>query len=205
MTRTTIAAALMVAFAGCGDAAPSCEELAPRMTYKQGRAPVSTLRECKVAGWSPGMRRCVAGAADHKAIVACADRFDERVAKPSEAMVMLPRIAEGALAAWKRDGAVPQQPTGVTPVVSCCAQNNNSYPCEPQPRVWATPAWRALGFEIDGPFKRQYAYVSEGKDAFTVTTVADYDCDFATVTTVLHGRIVDGQLDIRIVEPTNED
>ena len=187
------------------DDAPSCEDLALRLDHRQGRTPTSALRECKMAAWSPRMRRCVATAADHATIRTCGDQFGEQVAKPSEALVQLPRIASGALAAWKRAGAVPQQAIGPTPAVSCCMQNNNSAPCEAEPALWAGNGWSALEFELRGPFRRQYAYTPAGKDTFTVTSIGDFDCDGITVTHILHGRVVEGALQIQIDEPATED
>ena len=194
----------VLALVGCTSKdTPSCEDLAPHMSYKQGRTPGSALRECRMAEWTADMRRCVVAAADHAAIRACGEQFGQQVAKPSEALVQLPRIASGALAAWKRDGAVPQETIGPTPSMSCCAQSNSSQPCAPQPALWST--WRALAFEMSGPFHLQYAYASAGKDAFTVTSIGDYDCDGIIVMHVLHGRIVGGDLQVQIDEPTTED
>jgi hypothetical protein len=75
---------------------------------------------------------------------------------------------------------------------ACCGQPGDQ--CNPQryAEAWMTPAWSALNFSQDDPFRFSYEFVSAGvgKDAiFTVSAYGDLDCDGDYSTFLRAGRI----------------
>jgi hypothetical protein len=75
-----------------------------------------------------------------------------------------------------RDGRLPQQSVGPTPPIGrCCEQGGR---CEATADTFADPAWRALRFSLDDPFRYSYQYevVDNGRVAI-LRAFGDLDCD----------------------------
>ena len=75
-------------------------------------------------------------------------------------------------------GRVPPAPAALTPAATCCDQGGT---CQPDAKTWDDPAWHALAFSIDGPYRYQYQYVPDASGlSATVRAVGDLDCDGKT-------------------------
>lgn len=92
-----------------------------------------------------------------------------------EAEELLEYLADRVAASITAHGHVPATPAGPTPLPACCEMGGT---CEPDPSLWATPAWQALAFSIDGEYRYTYAYLpaADGRSAI-VRAVGDVDCD----------------------------
>ena len=81
-----------------------------------------------------------------------------------------------------RDGRLPQQSVGPTPPAGrCCEQGGR---CTPEKDTWDDPAWRALHFSLDDPFRYSYQYeLVDGGRAVVLRAIGDLDCDsvFGTI------------------------
>ena len=75
-----------------------------------------------------------------------------------------------------RDGRLPQQSVGPTPPIGrCCEQGGR---CKPEKDTWDDPAWRALRFSVDDPFRYSYQYeLVDGGRAAVLRAFGDLDCD----------------------------
>ena len=87
--------------------------------------------------------------------------------------------AKLALSGQADDKAMRRFPssTAITPTRGCCTFGGKGL-CEGTD--WDTATWRALGFEIEGPHRFRYQFVSAGvgaKAAFSARAFADLDCD----------------------------
>jgi len=85
--------------------------------------------------------------------------------------VLADRVAEIATAT----GKVPPLAAGPTPLPACCEVGGT---CDPDPKLWEAPGWRALAFSIDGPYRYTYEYAPDpsGTSAL-VRAVGDLDCN----------------------------
>jgi hypothetical protein len=84
------------------------------------------------------------------------------------------RVAEIAVAT----GKVPPLSAGPTPRPACCEVGGT---CDPDPKLWDAPGWRALAFSIDGPFRYSYEYAPDASGTSAVLrAVGDLDCDGTT-------------------------
>lgn len=85
--------------------------------------------------------------------------------------VLADKVAEVVAAT----GRVPPNAAGPTPKVSCCDQGGT---CAPDAATWSAPAWCALDFTIDGPYRYTYEYAPapDGLSAVLRAT-GDLDCD----------------------------
>jgi hypothetical protein len=75
-----------------------------------------------------------------------------------------------------REGRLPQQPAGPTPPIGrCCEQGGR---CAVDAEAFSDPAWRALRFSLDDPFRYSYQYelVDGGRSAI-LRAFGDLDCD----------------------------
>lgn len=125
---------------------------------------------CAIATCPSAKRACTA-----KANAREADELTEYLAD---------RIA-GAIAAH---GRVPAAAAGPTPLPACCEREDGI--CEPDPALWATPAWQALAFSIDGDHRYTYSYTpSEDGRSAVVRAVGDTDCDGETASYEVEIRI----------------
>ncbi len=85
------------------------------------------------------------------------------------------RVAEAVAAT----GKVPPLAAGPTPRPSCCEQAAGA--CEPDPKTWDAPGWRALGFSIDTPYRFTYEYVPDPSGASAIVrATGDLDCNGQT-------------------------
>lgn len=121
-----------------------------------------------------------------------------------EARTFVRRIADGAVAAWRRshvEAHARRFPASVasTPVEAVQA-NCDGYPS--QPRAWDDPGWKALGFGIFGEHRYQYAFHADAR-SFTARAVGDLDCDGQPSTFEVTGQVRGGEvvLDSRVVQP----
>jgi hypothetical protein len=75
-----------------------------------------------------------------------------------------------------RDGRFPQQSVGPTPPIGrCCEQGGR---CAVDQTWWDDPAWRALRFSLDDPFRYSYQYeLVDGGRAAVLRASGDLDCD----------------------------
>ncbi|MDB4964052.1 MAG: hypothetical protein JWP01_4051 [Myxococcales bacterium] len=112
--------------------------------------------------------------------------------RAQEAEELLSYLADRVAAIHAATGKLPSLPAGPSPVPRCCEQGGA---CSPDPTVWATPAWRDLGFSIDESYRYTYQYVPDptGTSA-TLRAVGDLDCDdqpslYEVKLTVVMGRL----------------
>jgi hypothetical protein len=98
--------------------------------------------------------------------------------RAKEADQLLDYLADKVVAAIVATGHVPPQAAGPTPVPACCEQGGT---CAADPTLWTTPAWRALGFSVDGEYRYTYSYIPDpGGRSAIVRAVGDLDCDGET-------------------------
>lgn len=75
-----------------------------------------------------------------------------------------------------RDGRLPQQSVGPTPPIGRCCEQGGT--CQVDATLWDDPAWKALRFTIDDPFRYSYQYeVVDNGRAAVLRAVGDLDCD----------------------------
>jgi len=92
-----------------------------------------------------------------------------------EADDLLEYLADNVAAVVATTGKVPALAAGPTPRPSCCEQGGT---CSPDPALWATPGWRALGFSIDGEFRYTYEYVPDPSgESAVLRATGDLDCN----------------------------
>ncbi len=95
--------------------------------------------------------------------------------RAQEAEDLLSYLADRVTHAYASTGKLPLVPAGPSPTTSCCEQGGA---CPADPTVWATPAWRELGFSIDDDHRYTYSYVPDPSGASaTLRAVGDLDCD----------------------------
>ena len=123
-----------------------------------------------------------------------------------EYVANLRRIGDGAARVQLATGKFPVGAAGLSPVgdptYGCC-KAGASKGCPVVTAEWDHPVWKELGFAID-PIARplfQYGYQSRDGTSFTVLAVGDLDCDLKQINYRLEGRIVNGQVQIQIIEP----
>jgi|GEM_PF-1320049 len=76
-------------------------------------------------------------------------------------------------------GQLPALVVGPTPPVgTCCA---SGVTCAPDATRWSDPAWRALGFSIDGRHRFSYQLARDGA-ALVLRAIGDQDCDGVVAT-----------------------
>ena len=92
-----------------------------------------------------------------------------------EADELLGYLADRVAAVVKETARVPPLPAGPTPAPGCCEQGGV---CGVDPTRWATPAWQALLFSIDGEHRYSYTYApaADGRSA-VIRATGDVDCD----------------------------
>jgi hypothetical protein len=92
-----------------------------------------------------------------------------------EADDLLDYLGNRVADAVKATGKVPPLAAGPTPRPSCCDQGGT---CDPDPKTWEAPGWRALGFSIDTPYRYTYEYVPDPSGASAIVrAVGDVDCN----------------------------
>lgn len=92
-----------------------------------------------------------------------------------EADDLLQGIADKVAEVVAATGKVPPLAAGPTPLPACCELGGT---CDPDPRTWAAPGWRALAFSIDGPYRYTYEYAPDPSGTSAVVrAVGDLDCD----------------------------
>ncbi len=97
----------------------------------------------------------------------------------AEADENLDRIYQGLARLWNRakDKEHFQFPSaGPTPTQVPCGTK----PHAPDPKLWETPGWKAIGFSLTAPFRYQYQVISQGrgrKARFLIRVRGDLDCD----------------------------
>lgn len=73
------------------------------------------------------------------------------------------------------------------------------------PAVWEAPAWRALGFRVEGPHRYAYELVSDGRATFTARATGDLDGDGTYAVFAITGRVApDGSLALDPMTVENE-
>src|SRR5262249_26830828 len=88
---------------------------------------------------------------------------------------------------------VPPLGAGPTPQPACCELGGT---CDPDPKTWAAPGWRALAFSIDGPYRFTYEYLPDPSGTSAVVrAVGDVDCDGASSTYELHLTVEGGKVE----------
>ncbi len=92
-----------------------------------------------------------------------------------EADDLLDYLADRVADAVTATGKVPPLHAGPTPQPACCDQGGT---CAPDAHTFDTPAWHAIGFSIDTPYRYTYEYVPDpsGLSAI-VRAVGDVDCN----------------------------
>jgi hypothetical protein len=110
--------------------------------------------------------------------------------KATEAKVQLAKLERIAREHAATNGELVKGSVGPTPANACCRQPGQK--CAPDPADWSG-LWQSLDFQLDLPFRFQYSYQSDGK-TLTALAVADLDCNGATITFKLEGRVENDQL-----------
>ena len=114
---------------------------------------LSTLATCPVA-----LRRC----------------RTER--KTEEARAMLDYLVARVGLYYKAHGTLPVDPAGPTPTPAACCDDGGA--CAADTTRWNLPAWRALGFTVDGPHRYSYSYeLRDGGKRAVVRATGDLDCN----------------------------
>lgn len=104
-----------------------------------------------------------------------------------EARKLIGYLADRVQRIWRDTGALPPQSIGPTPSPGACCDNGGA--CDVQLPLWDEPAWKALGFTIDGPHRYAYSYqLVDGGAAAVVRATGDLDCD--GVFAVFEARLV---------------
>lgn len=96
--------------------------------------------------------------------------------RAEEANDLLEVLGEHVRTVARQTGKVPPLAAGPTPQPACCDHSDGV--CEADDATWDTPAWRALGFSIDGSYRYTYSYIPapDGRSA-VIRAVGDLDCD----------------------------
>ena len=98
--------------------------------------------------------------------------------RAQEADDLLDYLADQVAKTVKATGRVPPAAAALTPAATCCDQGGT---CPKDPKMWDTPAWRALSFSIDGAYRYQYEYVPDASGlSATLRAVGDLNCDTKT-------------------------
>jgi hypothetical protein len=123
-----------------------------------------------------------------------------------EPRARLEQIGHGAMFAFLKSSSFPMTPAPATPSRSCCAQNHGGRgACAPDAAAWATDAWQALDFAIDGAHHFQYAYAPTAPDDFTATAIGDLDCDRKPIVYTMRGVAIAGKVHLELTEPLASD
>jgi hypothetical protein len=215
-----VIAAGVLALCGCGGPDPSCKDAITKASKLQPARELGVTEQligvCERQEWAGDLRRCFAGAVDRASLMEClAHRPEERrnglghyrtrVMK-TEAQLQLDKIGKAAKVAYLERAQFPTEAAPLTPSDSCCIENfQDRRRCRPDASRWSAPAWRALDFEISTPHAFRYSYTpSKDGTSFTATAVGDLDCDGVDITFTLHGRVVNGNPETKLVEPPRE-
>ena len=99
-------------------------------------------------------------------------------------------------------GGYPAGTAAQLPTPGCCAGAHGT--CEVTDAWSRDPVWHALGITLDEPTLYQYTYSSDGQ-SFHLEATGDLDCDTIFVTYLFDGTTTNGQLDVKLTEPTNPD
>jgi hypothetical protein len=91
-----------------------------------------------------------------------------------EADELLSYLIRRARAAHAATGSLPRTAVGPTPALGACCELGGT--CAADVSRWQAPAWRELGFTIDGEHRYSYSYAPRGTGA-VITEVGDTDCD----------------------------
>jgi hypothetical protein len=112
--------------------------------------------------------------------------------RAAEADALLGYLADRVAAEVAATGRVPPAPAGPTPSGGCCEHGGT---CAPDAAQWAAPAWRALGFSIDGAHRYAYHYAPDpGGLSATLRAIGDLACSGAPHTVELKLAVVGGQV-----------
>jgi len=161
--------------------------------------------ETDCASWSwDDMRddpdlKCVAAAADDAAMRACWIASLARPRDKADGLRVIELVARAAVAMVRRDGALPRGDIFLTPAIPCCARIGHRCRSGYDGAILAGLLDQA-GFSSFF----QLTYRSDGTK-LDVTAVGDLDCDGNAITFTLTGEVRRGELQYKIVEPTNPD
>lgn len=137
------------------------------------------------------------------ALAGCSKAVDDYKQKSmaTEAQVELMKLARGARAYMMERDGFPVGQAGPVPAASCCEQAGHK--CQPDPKLWASPPWSDLAFDVLDPHYFRYTYSSDGK-TFTATAIGDLDCDGETATFTVTGKLGDDTPPV-VVKPAKLD
>lgn len=107
-------------------------------------------------------------------------------AKSSEARMNLKKLYDGAFAQYGYAHELPAS-TGVTPPLGDCCKSKDGT-CAPDATLWGTPAWKALRFSVDDPYRYSYEFKSD-KSSFVARAYGDLNCDGTYSTFEMKGNI----------------
>jgi hypothetical protein len=112
--------------------------------------------------------------------------------RAAEADQLLGYLADRVAAQVAATGRVPATAAGPTPEPGCCERGGT---CAPDAALWAAPAWRELGFSIDGEHRFSYQYAPDPSGlAATLRATGDVACDGAVRTVELKLTVAGGQV-----------
>ena len=137
---------------------------------------------------------CVLAASDDGALLDCMRR-----GRTSEAEVVLARIGERAVAQHQRNAAFPSGTVGPTPSEASCRGGMEGVVPD-----WSAPLWQTLGVDFIDPLQFQFTYTGTA-DGFVATAEGDLDCDGATITYTLTGKVVRGKPETTLERPMRVD
>lgn len=101
---------------------------------------------------------------------ACTAKVESR-----EADQLLDYLADRVTQIARTTGKLPALKAGPTPLPDCCAKGGE---CEADATTFADPAWKALGFSIDGTYRYTYSYTPDPSGASAVLRAeGDLDCN----------------------------
>jgi type II secretory pathway pseudopilin PulG len=111
-----------------------------------------------------------------------------RKAKTVEATIQVKKLVDGARAAAAADTGhkLPRGTVGPTPPLGACCRTGGK--CQPDPRAWTDPVWKALRFDMDDPHYYSYSYSSDGR-TFVARANGDLNCDGVYSTFELRGEV----------------
>jgi hypothetical protein len=150
---------------------------------------VEGCRKSSKAGKSDPQIDCVLAAKDDVGVSACYTKGYEDYLKRSkeiEAKIQLGKLGKMAKVEHATTSEFPKGKVGPTPATPCCAEPAKE--CSSTDTTWADPVWQALDFTIEGAFRYQYSYESDGK-TFTATATGDVGCTGKPTTTTITGKI----------------
>jgi hypothetical protein len=119
-----------------------------------------------------------------------------------EPEAQLQAIAAAAAAYYAANMSLPPD-SGTTPFLGSCCANWPDMVCDPDPAVWSSPTWTALGFSITTRHRFVYSFAAPGS-SFLARAHADLDCDGSYSTYEISGD-VDATATVVIAPMTIED